>query len=287
MSIYERLGEILGYVAVSLGGLLFAFAKGKRARLKILLLSFLPGVFIALAQSTKWALFSGIAFFYAGNLVSRASHGDFRLFGNLRLKKLVIACFVLLVVSIGSFMSRGVEASDMDALSSGLGYYFTSYSSGHLYAFSDWCAFEMHTPSELSYEGSPLTYGFYTFMPLFGTLGKHSTAQVDDYYVYGTQIRSNIFTMFRRLIQDFGLPGSLVFMFLASSIMHLAFWRAVRNAHRPLSVAVFIYSVVFIYYSFGRSIFTWSSLYFSFALLSLILAVNEYPRWKDDLIAST
>jgi len=44
---------------------------------------------------------------------------------------------------------------------------------------------------------------------------------------------------------------------------------------------------MFIYASYNVSLFHWSSLYFTFALLWMILTVIHYPHWRLRSIASS
>lgn len=278
-TIYGRLSESLAYVAAILGGLLFRSTRHKK---RLILLSFAAGVFLALAQSTKWTLFALVAFFYAGVLASRISDGDMRLLGSVKWKKLLGTSALLFAIAAGSFMSRSLkDTSDTGIIGEQLLYYFASYSSGHLYAFSDWCAFSLGTQSEVGYSSERVTNGAYTLAPIYRTLGgTHVLQEGEDYYSYGSILTSNIYTMFRGLLQDFGLLGALAFMFVIGLASHWAFWYLAKHPRSPSGAVAVIISVGFIYCSFARSVFTWSSLYFSFAVLWLILTVNQYSSWK-------
>jgi len=284
-TIWDRLSEIMVYDVAILGGLLVSSASVKWHRYRILVLSFIPGVLFAVAKSTKWAMFACIVFFYAGLLAYRVSQSDFCLLKKGSLKKLVLCAPALVLITTVSFMSRGLQDSeDTDLIQSRLKLLFASYSCGHLYAFSDWYTSYMaehwgaRYHSQISYTREHTTYGAYTFAPLFRFVGSKKVfaeGMFDEYYEYGDILVGNVYTMFRGLIQDFGLLGSLLFMFLLGLLVHWSFFAMLMKRNQPFTVAVFLFSIGFFYASFVRSLFSWSGIYFTFALLWAILSVNK------------
>ena len=290
ITIYERLSEIMVYDVAILGGLLISSAITKWGRFRIILFSFAPGVLFAVAKSTKWAVFSSVAFFYAGLLAHRVSQGDFRLFKKGALKRLTLAFGALLIITTVSFMSRGLQDSeDTDLIQSRMQLLFASYSCAHLYGFSDWLTFYMaenygtryHSP--ITYSREHPTFGLYTFAPVFRVLGGRKVladAMPDDEYEFGEILVGNIYTMFRGLIQDFGLLGSLLFMSGMGFLIHWAYYRMLLDHNPVFTVAVFIFSIDFFYASFGRSLFSWSGIYFTFVLLWIVLYINRLIAQK-------
>ena len=83
------------------------------------------------------------------------------------------------------------------------------------------------------------------------------------------------------MIQDFGLGGSVLFMFLLGLLVHWSFCAMLMNRNPVLTVAVFVFSIGFFYASFGRSLFTWSSMYFTFALMWAIFAINKWITQRE------
>ncbi len=292
VNIYARLGEIMVYDVAILGGMLISVTPTKWGRFRIILFSFIPGVLLALAQSFKWTLFACIAFFYGGLLTFRILQSNFCLFKKDALKKLILSVAALVLITTVSFMSRGLQnTEDTDLIQSRLKLSFASYSCGHLYGFSDWFTFYMaehwgtRYHSQMTYSREHTTYGLYAFTPVFRFLGGNikviPEGKYDEYYEYGDILAGNIYTMFRPLIQDFGLLGSLLFMFLMGLLVHWSFYRMLLNGNPAFTVVVFIFSIGFFYASFVRSIFDWTSLYFSFALMWAILAINKHVTQTD------
>lgn len=290
VSIYFRVSEILAHLSAILGGLIISTYQTRKGRLGVILLSFVTGAYMATAQSSKWTLFTCIALFYAGLLAYRISTGDFRLLQKGSFKKILVCFLILFSIATISFMSRGLQyTNDATYILDTLKFYFASYSFGHLYGFSDWLAFKVgaHAVVHYSQKGEGYLPGSYTFPTIFRTLGADGPGPYDDYFIYTDQMQTNIYTMFRGLIQDFGVLGSVVFMFLAGIPCHAAFRFMLTNKKSCTSVSGFIFAVVFIYASYGVSIFSWSWIYFAFPLLWVILALNKYFPWLRSLFAAT
>lgn len=275
---YLRLAEILAYLGAMLGGMLISAQKTAVSRTRVLCLSFLCGAYMAVAQSSKWTLFSCVALFYGGILTSRIAVGECRLVAKGSVKRLAISAVILFSIATASFMSRGLhDVEDSDFIADTLRYYFASYSSGHLYAFSDWFAFRVGAHSEIRYtqEQNGLFPGSNTFPSIIRPLGGAGPDNYDDYYAYKNVLTSNMYTIFRGLIEDFGLIGSVFLMFLAGIPFHWAFRSMQANQRCRLAVVVFMFSTAFIYSSYDITIFNWSWIYFSFPLLWLILVVDS------------
>lgn len=279
VSIFERLSVAFAYLGAILGGLLLPCMPTKAGRRLIVVLSFLPSALVAVTQSAKWHLFLCIIFFYAGLLVYRASVGTLRLFDKGRIKSLMLyAAFLIPIVTV-SFVGRGLYTiDDSGQLIQRLVGYFSSYSFGHIYAFSDWFAFFIGGHSEIVYPHESATHGFYTFAVLFKLLGSHKVlpAGMFDDYSYGELLTTNIFTMFRGLIQDFGLIGSVLFMLATGFLFHLAFHAMLRNRRPVFTVAVFVLMMGYFYASFISSILGVNRIYYvTFILLWIFLQINK------------
>ena len=276
----ERLSIVCVYLGAILGGFLFPSVPKKSERRLIVVLSFLPSMLVAVTQSAKWHLFLCIAFFYAGLLVYRASAGTLRLFEKGRLKSWTSYAAILITIVTVSFLGRGLYTiDDSGELFKKLVEYYSSYSFGHIYAFSDWFAFFVGRHSDIVYAHESATHGFYTFAVVFKLMGSGKVLPIgmfDDYFSYGELLTTNVYTMFRGLIQDFGLIGSVFFMFATSILFHLAF-RAMLRRRRPVfSVAVFVLMIGYFYASFISSMLGVNRIYYvTFVLLWMVLQINK------------
>jgi len=279
LTVFGRFGTVLALLGVILGGLLFPSTSTKNERRVIVVLSFLPPIFMAVAQSSKWTLFACIAFFWAGILAHRASAGKLQLFDKGRVKPLTLYTPVLILIVSISFMSRGLSTvEDSGDLRDMLLARFASYSCNHIYAFSDWFSFTVGGHSEIAYAHESAAYGYYTFAPLFRVMGSRKVLPqglYDEYYSYGDLLGGNIYTMFRGLILDFGFIGSVLFMLATGLLLHWAFHTLLRNIRPVFTVAVFVFTIGYFYWSFGASILSTSNSYLAFAMLWVVLGVNK------------
>jgi oligosaccharide repeat unit polymerase len=277
--IYMRLGVVCAYLGAILGGLVFSSVPSKKKRRLIVVLSFLPSAFIAVTQSSKWALFLCVTFFCAGLLLYRLSAGTLYLFKKANVKPLILCALILILIATASFMSRGLYTIDDNKdMANALVEHYASYCCGHVYAFSDWFSFRIGTHAGLNYIHEGITFGYYTFAALFRAMGSHKVVPdgiFDDYYSHGDLLLGNIFTMFRGLVTDFGIAGSLLFMIVLGYFLHMAFHAMLRNPRPVFTVAVFIFSLGYFYSSFVISMLVWGNIYLTFALLWAVLQINK------------
>jgi hypothetical protein len=98
----------------------------------------------------------------------------------------------------------------------------------------------------------------------------------DDYYSYGHLLTTNIYTMFRGLIQDFGLIGSVLFMLVTGFLFHLNFHSMLRSRRPAFAVAVFVLMIGYFYTSFISSLLGVNRIYYAtFVLLWIVLQINK------------
>jgi oligosaccharide repeat unit polymerase len=275
----ERWSVIFAYMGAILGGLRFSCPSKKGKRL-VIVLAFLPSVLIALTQSSKWHLLLCSVLFYSGLLVYRLSTGNLRLIEKGKTKSLIAYAVILITIVTVSFMARGLYSLDDDnVVTKRLTAYFASYSCGHIYAFSDWFSFFIGGHSEIGYAHEAAGHGFYTFATLFKMMGSQSVLPAgafDDYYSYGELLTSNVYTMFRGLILDFGFAGSIAFMFLLGLLFHGAFYFMLSRNRPVFTVAVFVWMMGLFFASFVISILGSNIIYYvAFVLIGAALYLNK------------
>jgi len=278
-NIFDQWSLIFTYLGAILGGLLFSCSPSKGRRWLIVVLSFLPPTVVALTQTVKGHLFLCLVFFYAGMLIHRISTGKLYLFERRHIRLLAGCGVVLIVIASVAFVSRGMQkVEDTEDLRELLLPHFASYSCAHLYAFSDWFAFANGMRSQLIYPHESAGYGFYTFMAPFQWLGNHRVAPsgiFDQYFFYGDLLTGNIYTMFRGLIQDFGMIGGVGFMVVAGFLLHWNFYRMLGDKWPAFTVAAFVFMLGYFYTSFVISLLIWNRIYVAFALLWVVLQINK------------
>lgn len=280
-NIFSQLANVCNYTLVMLGGVLAGvktFSKQKKN--KIAFITLLPSVFITLTQSAKGTILLSIVLFYGGILIARIFDNRLELTNRKTNKVLIIAGSFLFAIMLISFMSRGIYEETGKAVTDKLFFYFNSYSFGHVYAFSEWFSFyTLDISSIMNYKSDEgLYYGFYTFMYFFRLMGDTTYVPdgvFDEYFYHGSLFTSNIYTIFRGNVLDFGVLGSLIFWFFTGFICSTIYYSLLSLKKPIVSIPLFIMMLGYFYTSFIISLFIWKSIFAGILLLSLILIYNK------------
>ena len=279
VSIFGQMSVVLTYTAAIIGGLIYPQIKKKSSQISVIICALTPSILVMLIQAAKGMLFLSIVFFAAGVLISKLRNHDLKLITKSSIRQFFIYGLLIFPALITSFMARGLyETTDFEFIKNELIRYFASYSSAHLYAFSDWFSYFIGNTSVINYNVDASGYGFFTFMSIFKLFG--STRIVEsgiytEYYFYGDLIQSNIFTIFRGLIIDFGLLGSIIFMLGFGFFLNFSFNKLLNSYESAINISIFIHSMGYFYTSFIISLLIWNSIYGSFVLVILILSINN------------
>jgi hypothetical protein len=303
-TVFAQAATVLNYVAVSLAGVLLASRKGVVVRLAVLAITFVPSILTVLVMADKGTIFLAAAFFYGGVVVARLTSGDTALINWTTVGTCVLAVFVLVPLIMLAMLNRGGGAcSDIqrtvDIVSalrgggfeggvdpmqdsvamrtSGMQFALRSYAFGHIFAFSDWVEHYFSGIGSQPYtDPAGMTWGYWTFMAI-GKLVYPAYHLPPGYYteyiLYNGVLQSNIYTMFRGMIYDFGIIGSWIFMLIVGAFSSFVYKRMLENRIAPISQAVYILVVGCIYSSYIFSPFTWNSVYAAPVGVAIVLAL--------------
>ena len=273
-SMVAKLGLSTSYIVVIIGGVLFG-SGGRRKH--ILFLSFTPSLLVMLLQSAKGLFFYSFFVFLAGILISQIYNKNYSLLEINGIKKTIRYSFLVLPVVIMSFLARGLQSvSDLDIIIYRIVRFSISYSSGHLYAFSDWFSDRYFTASIFPHKQEEITYGWYSLMSFFRLFGSEKKADLGVYTVYYEHpfyLKTNIYTVFRGLITDFSLFGSLVVALFLGLICNLFFYRLLCSKNNPFYIVFFIFFVGISYQSYIISTLMWPTIPVVFVTLCLFFSV--------------
>lgn len=278
-NIFAQISNVFTYVTVSLAGLILPGYRSWLGKARVIVLAMSPALALMTIAGAKGTIFLCIALFYAGLLVRRLRAGDTRLIDVPTLKKALLGALLILPFLTVSFLSRGLyEDSALVDLPFHLYRNFVSYSSAHIYAFSDWFSWYNGFDSTVFYSREDVAGGFYTFMSVFKAFG--STKEVppgyfDEYFQYSWFLQTNIYTIFRGLITDFTMLGSVAFMYLAGLLSNSVFVTLAKSRDASWSVAYYIIFSGFVYTSFLISMFVWSSMYPTFIIVGGLLLISN------------
>ena len=270
------LGTLTTYLAPVLGGLINSELKKKW----LLVVCILPSLLTMVVQSSKLVFLIAVCFYVAGAVVGRLLQRKLEL-PKIRNPGLLIAGVALAsILVLISFVSRlgSFEIQNLDTIAEPLAFSIASYTLGQIYAFSDFFSFATHAPSVSSFKEDFYSYGAYTFNSVFATLGigkDFPPGMYEETGWYSDVFETNVFTVFRGLIYDFGILGSLISLFLIGLISHIATYHTLVQRKPWAAVTAFIAITVFILMGYLFSVFVARYALFTSLVLWLLLQANS------------
>lgn len=254
----------LSYLLPFIGGFLYYHLKQK----KFIILSILPTLLTMISQNTKNSFIAAVLIFLSSTLACNI------LFLNkiykLNLRKLVLASLIGLLfysLFIFSFAARTGELNTkvISESKNKIGNYVA-----HLPAFDTY----INSEKVISY-----SYGLKTFYGIsnyFGVIERKDGVFIDfiTFKSGGNKFKTNVYTVFRLLIEDFGVKGSIMFLSFLSFIF--GFFRVNMLQFKALSICIISTLIFFILYSFANSVFGYASFIFSFFMFFLVLKIGSF-----------
>ena len=284
-NIFTQLSNVLTYSSAGLGGVVFFGLQRARARAFVIALTMAPPLALMTIAGAKGAIFLCIAIFYGAFLAAKVRTGGTDILNRKNIIGVLLSVLILVPFIIVSFLGRGLYGQITESeLADALYRNFISYSSAHIYAFSDWFSWYTEGRSTLVFVRDDPAWGFNTFYSIFKALGSTRTVPpgfYDEYFQYDWYLQTNIYTVFRGLITDFTLVGSLVFMYAAGFAANIAFLAMVRSKEPSWSISFYALFCGLAYTSFIISLFVWNSAYLVFVILALVLRLNHW--WASRL----
>lgn len=278
-NVFSQLSNILTYCSAGLGGLVFFGVRRASSRFAVAVLTAAPPLALMTIAGAKGAIFLCMAIFYGALLAARIRTGRTDIVNRKGLVGLLLAVLILIPFVTVSFLARGLYGATTNAdISAGLYRNFISYTSAHVYAFSDWFSWRIGQQSALSYAEDDIGVGFNTFYSIFKALGSTKVVPpgfYDEYYQYSWYLQSNIYTVFRGLILDFTIGGSLVFMYTAGLSANSFFIFLIKSPRASWSMSLYMLFCGLAYTSFIISLFVWNSSYPVFVVIGLVLVLNH------------
>jgi len=265
----------------SMGGAISSSFCTFKKRINYFILSMLPAFLFMLTHSSKIIFLYSFLFYFSVIAAFRLLFNNKIGFGRRSIKLIFYFGILFLPLFIFSFKLRDGYNDDSRSiiLSTILSYVF-----GSIFAFSDFFSSYLgfNTLSRYVVENH-YTLGYYTFKSLFDFFGGSKyfpPGYYYDFYSYDNFIQTNIFTIFRQLIQDFGVFGSIIFLsfigFLVNSLYFLFF--KLRYPYLMLSLLILFF--VFLGMSQMFSIFTNRLCVFVSLAFYLILRLNTFKLYK-------
>jgi oligosaccharide repeat unit polymerase len=266
----------LTYVSAVLGGILSTYPRKRLSRAMVVLLALMPSVFIMVSQSSKLVFLIAAGYFLGGKLYASFVLGEMRLFKAVSPKRAIIAALLLLPFIIFSFISRE-GYSDFSNYSVGMDrllYAIRSYLFGQIYAFSDFFSDWVGMPSVSSFSHDSSAMGQYTFNGITSIMGFEKDILPRESGFQKYVFETNIFTIYRGLIHDFGIIGTYLVLMIMGLVWNYAFYGVIARRYSIFFGATYVSFVVFGAVSYLFSAFVAKYLILNIALVYFVLLLN-------------
>ena len=268
------------FVSAIGGAISSSFCTFKK-RINYFILSMLPAFLFMLTHSSKILFLYSFLFYLSVIVTFRLLFHNKISFGRRYIKLIFYFGILFFPLFIFSFKLRDGYNDDSESiiLSTILSYVF-----GSIFAFSDFFSsfLGFNTLSRYVVEDH-YTFGYYTFKSLFDFFGGSKyfpPGYYYDFYSHDNFIQTNIFTIFRQLIQDFSVFGSIIFLFFLGFLVNLLYFMFFKLRYPYLMLSLLVLFFVFLGMSQMFSIFTNRLCVFVSFAFYIILRFNTFKLFK-------
>lgn len=264
--IVSRVLGINTYACAIIGGMSYYMFNGRKRILSFVAL--LPLFLSGLAAGAKMGIITGTFLWLIGLLIISQLRG---VQVHISFKKIIIfligvIAFIALLILVMMFR---IGSFDIDTMYVVFGKTI-SYTLGHLPAFDLWFTSHEDVLSELT-GGGKTYYGITNTLGILKREGGIFTNMVE---VSGDGDKTNVFTIFRFFVEDFGTIGTLIYLFIMGMVCRIIYEHFTHKRLIYLSTTLLCGIYFFISWSFVSSIFAYATyialmfyLYFLFKIL--------------------
>lgn len=255
---------IFSYTAPLLGGLGLSVFTSKRGKL-ICTASLLPLLFAGLTQGVKMGIITSIFIFISGYYVSSILQGKKIKVKTSTIFNFVLGLVVLFAILLLSMMFR-IGKFDLST------FYvvtdkFVAYAFGHLPAFDLWFDQQSWIPKTLTY-GAKMFLGITNFL---GILKREQGLYTDFSTISTGGSATNVYTIFRVFIDDFGIILCPVVFFFLGLLMQRVYRRLLQLDNYRINSTICVSFLFMTFWSFVTSVFVYTSYICMFVVFYLIL----------------
>lgn len=261
--ILYTLSTCFSYAACYLGGLLWTIQKRKVA-----FLPFLPVILSSAIMTTKAGLLFQVFMWIAGWLAGRIQLGNTKISG-----KIIFRLFFTAALLTGTFILTSMLRYKIYTLqAAGIIYEkLTVYFVGFLSGFSQWLSSQNFRIYELG-------LGKYTLAGLYDVVGFSQRSQgiINETVIVG-RFSTNIFTLFRYIIQDVGFVGSIIVMVFIGFLFSIVYEFTKRGSLFAMSLLMLFYAQVL--FSNTTSIFGYNTMIVAW-IITAFYCSQKSLTWK-------
>lgn len=250
--LFTQIFLIFSYVSPLLGGFSYVFFLQRKSKI-FCLITLTPLLFAGLTQGVKMGIITSVILFIAGYYVASTLVGNnivikFKtiLYGLLGAVLLILVLLVSMMFRIGKFdMSTFNVVTDK----------FIAYALGHLPAFDIWFDKQIWVPDSLTY-GAKMFAGISNFL---GILKREQGLYLDFTTISTGGSVTNVYTIFRVFIDDFGVILSPLLFFFMGMFIQYSYVNLRRLLHYRLNSTICVAFIFMSLWSFGTSVFVYTS----------------------------
>jgi oligosaccharide repeat unit polymerase len=255
------------YSAGFLGGMLWIFN-----RTRIAFFPFIPIILTTALTTTKSVIIFITLFWIGGFLTAKVLTKQFKVFTPKLLLNYSLIGALLNGLFIIYFMLRynWLDVKYLGAIYGKLVHYYF----GYLPAFSEWFR-------NYGYGWNELLWGQMTFAGVWDVLGVDRVQGMYDNFIIIDPIKgnsTNIYTIYRFFIDDFGLFGSILVFLLIGLIVGYAYKQVLNGRILFMPILMLFYAQTL--FSNTTSILSYNSLLLAWSLLSCYLIYVSIPNFK-------
>ena len=274
------------YLAPVLGGLIAAAQQNGKAKAGYFVVAIAPSIFTMVTQSSKLVFLISLFFYLAAVMLTKIYRNRLSMFKGWPFTKIILVALLLFPLVLVSFVSREgySDLSDLSETTGLLKYALSSYALGQIYAFSDFFSFYLGMSSVSTYKNDFESLGAYTFASVFESLGigkNFPPGLYEESGFFPGVFQTNIFTVFRGLILDFGGVGTIVFMFVAGLVANAFFYKLMVGRRSWLASTIYVATVVTILLGYLMSVFMARYMYLNALAVYLILQINAWLQMRS------
>ncbi len=225
------------YFAPALGGVMFVI--GRSYKLKLLALASLaPAIAVTVLQTTKAALLFGFVLWFSCYFAARLRMGKVAVFTRAHIAAAALVGGVVVVFFFAVGLAR-LASTDVSLLNVVMLKLVTS-AFGHMTVFSQWLA--EYTMTDFNPSLGKITFA--GPLEMLG-LSQRIPGLFDSIIDLVAGETSNIFTGFRPLIQDFGIPAALLILGLVGFVGGLGFRLVAAGRWSAVPLLLIAYVTIF------------------------------------------
>ncbi|MFD1772530.1 O-antigen polymerase [Paenibacillus rhizophilus] len=268
-----QINTILSYFTPFLSGIFLVVSKNIKDKV-LCWISFIPTIIGLLSSNAKLGLIVVVFFFVCGILTTQLLL--YKKIPELNIRVIIKIVALIVIFFLLLFIAMILRAGRYDAyMIEILKIKFVNYIFGSVFAFDYWFN---------STDTTQLYFGARTFNAVTNILGTFAREQGVYKLFYSEGFyNTNVYTVFRGIIEDFGKIGGLIFMYTSGVIAGYSHRNILSNKPSAVCYAVLSANYFFILYSFIISPWSYTSLIAVFILMALVLKILKENRPLDSI----